>query len=198
MSLILDVPSSVEFDKAVAASKSNSKLSPMARYLNDRWGYKRDHQRAIFADAEGKKQAAFASDNGRDRTNADAGIGMPLHSSIFIERLTKLNPSLWFERANADKEKIGIYLQVPISMIHPEGLQYLFAFHDGIMPEFVLLRKPGQDGEGVGILRQGWRTILARLIRLRMVSLPSVEVMFGQPSCQSAHWAVLTGKRSAA
>ena len=197
MSLILDVPTSVEFDRAVAASRSNSKLSAMARYLNDRWGYKREHHRAVFADSEAKKKAAVAPDNGRDRTDADAGIGMPLHASVFIERLTKLNPSLWFERANADKEKIGIYLQVPISMIHPEGLQYLFAFHDGIMPEFVLLKKPDANGEGTGILRQGWRTVLARLVRLRMISLPAVEVMFGQPSCQSAHWAVLTGKRSA-
>jgi len=64
------------------------------------------------------------------------------------------------------------------------------------MPEFVLLRKPGSDGEGAGILRQGWRTVLARLIRERLISLPQVEVMFGEPSCQSAHWACLVGKRS--
>lgn len=194
MALILDLPASLERERQTQSVRS--RLSPEERYKFDKGGYKREFQHALFNDGEQKKKAAVAPDNGRDRTNRDAGIGMPLHSSVFIQRLTQLNPSLWFERSNADPDKIGIYLKIPISMIHPEGLQYLFAFHDGIMPEFVLLRDPGEDGENVGILRQGWRTVLARLIRQRLIPISAVEVMFGQPSCESGHWAVLTGKRS--
>lgn len=193
MSLILDIPASVERDRQRQAVRS--RLSPEERYKFDRGGYKTEFQNALFSDAEQKKVAG-RFDGDRDRTNQDSGIGMPIHSSVFIQRLTQLNPSLWFERANADQEKIGIYLQIPPTDVHPEGLKYLFAFHDGIMPEFVLLRNPGEDGEKAGILRQGWRTILARLIRLRLISLEKVEVMFGQPSCQSGHWAVLSGKRN--
>lgn len=193
MSLILDIPQSVERERAVNAVRSS--LPADVRFTLDREGYKRDYQNALYSDSQAKKvHGRF--DGERDRTNQDAGIGMPIHSSVFIERLTKLNPSLWFWRSNADPDKIGIYMRVPETMIHPEGLQYLFAFHDGIMPEFVLLKNPGEDGENAGILRQGWRTILARLIRKRLIGMAEVEVMFGQPSCQSGHWAVLTGKRS--
>ena len=194
MSLILDIPNSVEHDRAVNAVRST--LSPDKRFSLDEFGYKRDFQHALFDDSEAKKKAAVAPDNGRDRTDVDSGIGMPIHSSIFIHRLTQLNPNLWFERSNADHDKIGIYLQVPVSLDYIEGKKFLFGFHDGIMPEFVLLRKPDEDGENVGILRQGWRTILARLIRLRLISLEKVEVMFGQPSCQSGYWAVLSGKHA--
>ena len=193
MSLILDIPASVERERNVNAVRSS--LPPDVRFALDREGYKQEFQDALFNDSEQKKTAG-RFDGERDRTNQDAGIGMPIHSSVFIQRLTQLNPSLWFDRAKADPEKIGIYLQIPPSMVHPEGLQYLFAFHDGIMPEFVLLKNPGADGESAGILRQGWRTVLARLIRQRLVSLEKVEVMFGQPSCQSGHWAVLSGKRN--
>ncbi len=193
MPLVLDLPASLERERNVNAVRSS--LSPDARFEIEREGYKREFQDSLLADSLQKRDAG-RFDGERDRTNQDAGIGMPIHSSVFIQRLTQLNPSLWFERANADHEKIGIYLQIPPTMEHPEGRKYLFSFHDGIMPEFVLLKNPGEDGENVGILRQGWRTVLARLIRLRLISLEKVEVMFGQPSCQSGHWAVLSGKRN--
>lgn len=196
MSLILDVPLSVELERSRAAVRSGSALSPQERFKLDRQGYKREYQHALYDDAVSKNTAAIAPDNGRSRTEHDACIGMPLHSDTFISRLTKLNPSLWFERANADHEKMGVYLLVPISIEYLEGKKFLFGFHIGIMPEFTLEKTPDEDGEGVGILRQGWRTILMRLIRLRLISLEKAEVMFGQPSFESAYWAVLTGKRN--
>lgn len=192
MALILDIPASVDRDRSVNAVRSS--LDPQKRYQHDKFWYKRDFQHALFDDSEAKKKAALAPDNGRSRTEKDACIGCPIHSSVFIRRLTQLNSNLWFERANADHEKIGIYLKVPISMEYLEGKKFLFGFHDGIMPEFTLEREPGEDGENIGILRQGWRTILMRLIRMRMISLEKVDLLFGQPSHDSMYWAVLTGK----
>lgn len=190
MTLILDIPASVERERQRNAVRS--RLSPEERYKFDRGGYKKEYQDALLDDAEAKKRAAVAPDNGRSRTDKEQCIGMPLHSDVFIRRLTQLNSSLWFERANADHEKIGIYLQVPISMEYLEGKKFLFGFHDGVMPEFTLEKDPGPDGENVGILRQGWRTILMRLVRMRAISLTQVEVMFGPPSHDSMYWKVLT------
>lgn len=191
--LILDLPASLERDRQVAAVRS--RLAPDARYEFERGQYHAEHQSRLVSDFDQKQSWALATDNGRDRTEQDAGIGMPLHSSVLIRRLTSLNPSLWFERSNYDAAKIGIYLLVPISMTYLEGKRFLFGFHDGIMPEFVLLRKPDELGH-TGILRQGWRTILARLIRERLIGIGETDIIFGQPSCQSAYWACLTGKRS--
>jgi len=194
MALILDLPASV--DRELAVNSVSSNLSPQERHDKDRAGYKKEYQDALFNDAEQKKTQCIALDNGRSRTNADECIGMPLHSDVFMQRLMQLNPSFWFEQSHADPEKMGIYLQVPISLEYIEGKQFLFGFHIGIMPEFTLQRDPGEDGENVGILRQGYRTILMRLVQRRLISLSQVEVMFGPPSRESAYWAVLTGKRS--
>lgn len=194
MSIILDLPASLERERSAQAVRSH--LSPDDRYAFERGQYKAEYHNRLVGDFDSKQQHALAKDNGRDRTERDAGIGMPLHSSVFIERLLKINPNLWFERSAYDAEKIGIYLQVPVSMDYLEGKRFLMGFHDGILPEFVLLKKP--DGTGMtGILRQGWRTILARLLRMGVIDgLAQIEIMFGQPSCQSAYWACLTGKRS--
>lgn len=190
---MLNLPASLERDRQSQAVRS--RLSPDARYEFERGQYQATHQQELVSDFDTKQQLSLAKDNGRDRTEQDAGIGMPLHSSVLIRRLTALNPSLWFERSNYDQEKIGIYLLVPISMEYLEGKRFLFGFHDGIMPEFVLLKKADELGH-TGILRQGWRTILARLIRERLIGIGEVDIMFGQPSCDSAYWACLTGKRS--
>lgn len=195
MSLLLDLPASLERDRQSQAVRS--RLSPDDRYAFERGQYKAEHQERLVSDFDQKQQWALAKDNGRDRTDQDAGIGMPLHSSVFIRRLLQLNPSLWFERSHCDTEKIGIYLQVPVSLDYIEGKRFLMGFHDGILPEFVLLKQPDELGH-TGILRQGWRTILARLLRMGVLGgLNQIEIVFGQPSCQSAYWACLTGKRSA-
>ena len=195
MGLILDLPASLESAKTSNRVMAGSSLPPEIRAIVDREGYKKEYQAALLNDSQGKKKAATRADNGRSRTDAEQCIGMPIHSDLFMRRIIQLNSSLWFEEANADHEKMGIYLLVPVDMNYLEGKKFLFGFHKGIMPEFTLQRDPGEDGEGVGILRQGYRTLLMRLVRLRLISLAAVETLFGQPSNQSAYWAVLVGKR---
>lgn len=206
--IILDVPSSVESAKASKKVMAGSNLPPEIRAIKDREGYKKDYQNALSADANQKAADSVRVDNGRPRTEWDASIGIPITAETFMRRLLQLNSSFWFERANADKEKIGIYRIVTPDLNYPEGKAFLMGFHDGIMPEFFLEEKEEDRtmdvaGETVTyyggckrILRQGYRTILQRLVRAGMINLTAAESLFGPPSYDSAHWALLTGKRS--
>ena len=206
--IILDVPSSVESAKASNRVMAGSALSSVERHQKDRFGYKREYQQALSADANQKAADSVRVDNGRPRTELDASIGIPITADTFMRRLLQLNSSFWFERANADKEKIGIYRLVDVNETFPEGKQFLMGFHDGLMPEFFLQEKEDDRimtiaGETVTyaggckrIIRQGYRSILQRLVRAGMINLAAAETLFGPPSYDSAHWALLTGKRS--
>lgn len=208
MPIILDVPSSVESAKASNRVMAGSPLPPEIRAIKERSGYKKDYQKALVGDVRKKASDAIALDNGRPRTEYDRSIGCPITAETFMRRLLQLSSSFWFERANADKEKIGIYRLCEPCLNYPEGKEFICGFHDGIMPEFALLSKEddrsmiNSDGETevftgeCKVLRQGYRSILQRLVRARIISLPQVETLFGPPSHDSAYWALLTGKRS--
>ena len=190
--------------KAVAGSS----VTPVERFNKDKQGYKREYQKALSNDANEKAKASVRVDNGRPRTELDASIGIPITAETFMRRLLQLNSGFWFERSNADKEKIGIYRLCEPDVNYPEGKIFICGFHDGIMPEFFLQEKEedrvmtigGQTEVHYGgckrIIRQGYRTILQRLVRAGMINLASAEAIFGPPSYDSAHWALLTGNRS--
>lgn len=206
--IILDVPSSVESAKACNKVMAGSALSSLERHTKDRAGYKREYQKALSSDANQKAVDSVRTDNGRPRTELDASIGIPITAETFMRRLLQLNSSFWFERANADKEKIGIYRLVEVSDNFPEGKQFLMGFHDGIMPEFFMQEKDEDRVMTIGgetevhyggckrIIRQGYRSILQRLVRHGYINLAATETLFGPPSYDSAYWALLTGRRS--
>lgn len=208
MPIILDVPSSVESALITNQVRAGSPLTAQERHLKEKTGYKREYQKALATDANVKAADSVRVDNGRPRTELDASIGIPITAETFMRRLLQLNSSFWFERANADKEKIGIYRLVEVSDTFPEGKQFLMGFHDGIMPEFFLQEKEDDRVMTIGgetevhyggckrILRQGYRTILQRLVRAGMINLTAAETLFGPPSYDSAYWALLTGRRS--
>jgi len=209
MSLItLDIPSSVESAKITNKIMAGSPVTPDSRFQKDKAGYKREYQNALTADANKKAAESVRVDNGRPRTEWDASIGMPITAETFMRRLLQLNSSFWFERANADKEKIGIYRICEPDLNYPEGKVFICGFHDGVMPEFFLEEKEEDRVMAIGgqtevhyggckrILRQGYRTILQRLVRAGMINLAAAEAIFGPPSYDSAHWALLTGKRA--
>lgn len=208
MPIILDVPSSVESARAKQQVRAGSPLPPEIRAITEREGYKKEYQNALVNDADTKAKESVRVDNGRPRTEWDASIGIPITAETFMRRLLQLNSSFWFERANADHEKIGIYRLCDKTEIFPEGKQFLMGFHDGIMPEFFLEEKEEDRTMTIGgetvtytggckrILRQGYRTIIQRLVRAGMINLTAAETLFGPPSYDSAHWALLTGRRS--
>jgi hypothetical protein len=206
--ITLDVPSSVESARLSQRVVAGSTVTPEARFQKDKGGYKREYQKALATDANQKAEASVRVDNGRSRTEWDASIGIPITAETFMRRLLQLNSSFWFERANADKEKIGIYRLCEPDMNYPEGKIFICGFHDGLMPEFFLQEKEEDRVMNIGgetvvhsggckrILRQGYRTILQRLVRAGMINLAAAEAIFGPPSYDSAHWALLTGRRS--
>lgn len=206
--IILDVPNSVESALITNQVRAGSPLTAQERHLKEKTGYKRQYQKALAKDANEKAADSVRVDNGRPRDELDASIGIPITAETFMRRLLQLNSSFWFERANADKEKIGIYRLVEVSETFPEGKQFLMGFHDGIMPEFFLQEKEedrvmtiaGETEVHYGgckrIIRQGYRSILQRLIRAGYIGLSATETLFGPPSYDSAYWALLTGRRS--
>lgn len=206
--ITLDVPSSVDSALASNQVRAGSPLTADKRHSRERGGYKRDYQTALSADANKKAKDSVRVDNGRPRDEMDASIGIPIMAETFMRRLLQLSDSFWFERANADKEKIGIYRLCEPDNNYPEGKVFICGFHDGLMPEFFLQEaEPDRTmviaGEVVTysggckrIIRQGWRSILQRLVRAGMINLTAAEAIFGPPSYESAHWAILTGRRN--
>src|SRR5689334_4364111 len=106
MPIILDVPSSVESAKSLNRVMAGSPLSSDERHSKDKAGYKREYQQALSNEANQNAADSIRVDNGRPRTELDASIGIPITAETFMRRLLQLNSSFWFERANADKEKI--------------------------------------------------------------------------------------------
>lgn len=177
----LDVPQSVERERQVNAVRGS--LSPDKRYQLDRKGYRRVYQDSLLNDAQQKRDACSRKDAGRDQTNSQQQMGIPLKCEVIVSRLRKLNPSLWFELSHADASKMGVYVR---NDALPEKRMYLFAFESGVSPEFTI-KKVDKDGECIG-LTKGYRDVLSQLIRKRLISESKAVVLFGCPSKDSEFW----------
>lgn len=132
--------------------------------------------RNAFRDSQDKKQQAK-----RDLTVAD---GVKLHSDLIMQRLMRLNKNLWFEVANADKNRYGIYLLDPGAT---GGRQFICGLPRGMVREYTVVDEDAETGE-VTRITPGWRNVLARLVRARLISEPRAVVMFGTPSVTSKRW----------
>lgn len=136
-----------------------------------------DRQAQIISGQKAKDAETIAPDAGFDTTSAEAQLGRPLLSSEVQKRLRKLNPSLSFERAVADPSKIGIYVLDGVS--NPgtiwAGRRFVLGMEAGMNPEFSVRRT---DGTKITKEIRGWRTVLVRLIRERLIGRGAAEVMF--------------------
>lgn len=165
-------------------------LMPEVRQRADEFNYKRDYQKALFNDSEARRLAAIASDAGRPTTSKEAQEGIPLTSGQVLKRLLKcVNPGyqLHMEVALADSSKVGIYMLDPLA---EGGRRFLMGMEAGSMPEFSV-RKTDAEGNFSGEIR-GWRTVLAKLIRGRIISKTSADALFGPPNRDSANWQTMT------
>ena len=145
--------------------------------------------RSAFASAEAKRKAASAPDGGRDLTDAEQQVGIPIHSDIIMRRLMKLNPNLWFEVSHANDKQYGIYLLDPGT---PGGRRFICGMPRGMCREFITGRTD-EAGELLGAtVVPGWRRVLAVLIRGGFVSEPKANALFGAPSKASEKWKLLT------
>lgn len=142
-------------------------------------------------------------------TSAEKQAGNTLTSAAFMARLRKINPDLIMvphpnqNQAEWLKNTGLLYLTLP-----DQTLEYLMPCEWDRMPEWSVMsqstaRKPDWKAGGlwktVPVVgretKRGWRTILIRLIKKRLITLGATEKEFGIPSDRQS-WYVLTGKGS--
>lgn len=147
-----------------------------------------ERQAQMLAGQKAKDAETIAPDAGFDTTSAEAQLGRPLLSSEVQKRLKKLNPSLSFERSIADPSKIGIYVADGISNLGTlyAGRKFVLGMEAGMTPEFSVRQT---DGTKITKEIRGWRTVLVRLIRERLIGRGAAEVMFNiAGGRQSENW----------
>lgn len=146
------------------------------------------YQQALLREVvENDRKAAHPTDGGRPMEVAEAQVGIPLQGERIIGRLKKLNPYLWFERSLADPTRYGCYI---LSPSHEGGKLYIVGFEAEMNPEFTLIVNDewGKFKKFV----PGWRRVLMRLIRARIISEAQAHNIFGPPTRDSERWAQLT------
>lgn len=127
----------------------------------------KEFQREQVRQQQSRDAETLSPDAGRDRTDIQAQIGRPLTRAEFMKRIQSLIPMAYYERANADPNKGGIYLKG----------RFLAGMEHGISPEFTVM-EPTEAGHGQ-ILMKGWRTILAQLIGYGYITVTEAENTFG-------------------
>lgn len=123
-----------------------------------------------------KDVVTLAPDAGRDVTSKEQA-GRWLHPLKLKKALSQLNPRLRFEVASADPTKTGIYLMDGISNLGTlhHGLSFICGMETGYSPEFSV--RTEKNGVMSGEIR-GWRTVLAMLIRKRLIQKYEAENLF--------------------
>ena len=159
-------------------------VAQLDRYFRD--VQKEKHHNA----AEGALAKQRAAVEGKDgdflTTDSTAQLGRPLTRKVVIDRLSKLNPNLVFEQSRANPAIGAVYFRDGVSNMDDldhncRGRRHIVGMEwTGISPEFTTKKiecdqwgKPQMKGQ-----IRGWRTVLARLIKERLVSVPDVERVF--------------------
>lgn len=132
------------------------------------------------------KEVCQGTDAGFDTTSTAQQMGRPLSRQEIIARLTSMNSSLVFVQTKAYPEIGCIYVRDGESNMTDadtfyHGLRRVCGMEwVGISPEFTI-RKVTTDAKGdqlmVGQVR-GWRTILQRLIKDRLITIEAAEKAF--------------------
>ena len=155
-----------------------------------------------------KADATSAPDGQHDVTNLLAQMGKPLHSKEVITRLKKMNSNLHFEVSNADNTKTGIYLITQIRDNPWEswktGKRFICGMGNGFMPERSVRHTETEEFPKeypeVGLDRvqvmksetRGWRTVLAKLLRERIITKGGINRYFPAMGQDSRNWQMLT------
>lgn len=163
-------------------------LTPAKRFYLTEQALHRIYQQNLLLEAQ--KNESYAADPGDGRrTMADwsAQVGIPLQGERIIGRLRRLNSCLYFERSKSDPTKYGVYITTGLT---ENGLQFLCGFEADVNPEFTVIV---QDEKGqFKKFIPGWRRVLMRLIRAKIISKDAADRVFGPPNRESQRWAELT------
>lgn len=167
--------------QAIDGQKMQAQLE---RFFSDA---SRDKHHKAAEGALAKQHAAVAGMDGDYlTTDATAQLGRPLTRRVLIERLSKLNPNLVFEQSRANPAIGAVYFRDGVSNMedldnacrgrrHIVGMEWI-----GISPEFTT-RKIEDDQFGKPQMKgqvRGWRTVLARLIKERLIAVTDAERVF--------------------
>jgi hypothetical protein len=202
------LPRSVERDLEVAKATSRSPaLTPGTRARQERRGYATAFERNAQLEQQKREDVYVAPDGSRPRNVLEAGTGRPLSGVEVQRRLLVLNPSLIFQDS-PHPGRICILRRLSDPVLG-DTLHYVCAMERGLMPEFSVLNfieQPYFDAAtqatplATGTMKtrlvidsrnpetRGWRTVVLRLIKERLVTREGVERLFGLPSHDSANW----------
>lgn len=138
-------------------------------------------------------QVCLAPDGNRDVGNWLQQCGRPLLTSEFMRLVKRLNPNVGSEPAIQDPSKHVLYVEESFrndAMGWERRKRYLCGMEAQIMPEFSVRlwkwdKMPDPSGlpqwvdvkKPTGEMR-GWRTVLVRLMKERLVSPAGVEQLF--------------------
>ena len=107
-----------------------------------------------------------------ERKRADLRWGRAMHSSELITRLRRLIPSLYVQNGNIPGD-LSLY------DVRNTRVEYLGYMHEGEMPEFSIVHT---DRDDMPVREQrGWRTVLLRLVRAKVLTEQQVNEAFGEP-----------------
>lgn len=111
--------------------------------------------------------------------------GMVLHSSEFIERVCRINPSIFVQHQLNFEGDWGLYLDILGRQVYLSGLSkgWLTEFSYTLVDERNL---PTEE-------RRGWRTVLMRLMSKGVMTWEEVETEFGNSEgANSDRWHIYT------
>lgn len=177
------------------AIDSDKRAQQLDRFFAD---LDREKHRKAADEAIAKQNAAIAGKDGDYlATDTNAQMGRPLTRRVLIERLSKLNPNLIFEQTRNFPHMGAVYLYDGISNVDDfdpacRGRRHIVGMEwTGLSPEFTT-RKIENDQFGRPQMKgqvRGWRTILARLIKERLIGISAAERVFSiARGRQSQRW----------
>ena len=155
--------------------------------------------RENLLDSIERKTITVAPDGDICTTDLESQLGLPLSGTEFIRRLQIMNRNLLFEVSQSDNSKTGIYV------IRNQQKVFICGMERGFMPERTVKhakreKVPNPDekhkGEFIEVETftketRGWRTVLMRLLRARLITAPQIDQYF-PPNLNSRNWKMLT------
>lgn len=185
---------------AAKATSGLPGLSPVRRFFSDKIRRNQEQNRLnLLAELEREQTCAAPVDGETDTTNLKAQLGRPLESKEVERRLGKCNSRLLFERSISDDSKVGVYV------VEGDAKRFVCGMEFGYMPEFSVrhiekqrIPDPTIEGHWREVPKftretRGWRTVLARLLRERLITESQVESQFEISAGRSSyHWQALT------
>jgi hypothetical protein len=113
-------------------------------------------------------------------------IGRPMMSSDLMRALSYMVPDLYVTAGNivGDLAVFKTYPQ-PQPQLDGRSFEYLFYCPTGLLPEFSMYEFNDRDVP-LREKQRGWRTILLRLIKARMLTEDLAHKVFGKPEGKAA------------